>query len=71
MARFPLASPALAGFLTLLFPLFAMAEKPAKVLRAGIIGLDTSHAVLASAKEGTGVREILEAVIRRAVTSAD
>ena len=30
-----------------------------------IIGLDASGAILASAKEGTGTREILEAVIRR------
>jgi GTP-binding protein LepA len=30
-----------------------------------IIGLDASHAILASAKEGTGTREILEAVIAR------
>jgi predicted dehydrogenase len=45
MARFPLAPPVLAGFLTLVFPLVAMAEKSTKVLRAGIIGLDTSHVV--------------------------
>jgi GTP-binding protein LepA len=30
-----------------------------------IIGLDSSHAILASAKEGTGVQDILEAVIAR------
>jgi GTP-binding protein LepA len=30
-----------------------------------IIGLDASHAILASAKEGTGVREILEAIVQR------
>ncbi len=30
-----------------------------------IIGLDCSGAILASAKEGTGVREILEALVRR------
>ena len=30
-----------------------------------IIGLDCSQAILASAKEGTGVREILEALVRR------
>src|SRR5207244_2158101 len=30
-----------------------------------IIGLDSSTAILASAKEGTGVQEILEAVIAR------
>src|SRR5215212_11763797 len=30
-----------------------------------IIGLDGSHAILTSAKEGTGVREILEAVVAR------
>jgi GTP-binding protein LepA len=30
-----------------------------------IIGLDSSTAILASAKEGTGVREILEAVVER------
>ena len=30
-----------------------------------IIGLDAEHAILASAKEGTGVHEILEAVVRR------
>src|SRR5919198_862411 len=30
-----------------------------------IIGLDASHAILASAKEGTGVKEILEAIIHR------
>src|SRR5918996_5184380 len=30
-----------------------------------IIGLDASHAILASAKEGTGVREILEAIVAR------
>jgi len=30
-----------------------------------IIGLDSSGAILASAKEGTGVREILEAVVER------
>src|SRR5256712_6883303 len=29
-----------------------------------IIGLSAQHAILASAKEGTGVREILEAVVR-------
>lgn len=30
-----------------------------------IIGIDSSDAVLASAKEGTGTREILEAIVRR------
>jgi GTP-binding protein LepA len=30
-----------------------------------IVGLDASHAILASAKEGTGVHEILEAIIHR------
>jgi GTP-binding protein LepA len=30
-----------------------------------IVGLDASHAILASAKEGTGVREILEAIVQR------
>jgi GTP-binding protein LepA len=30
-----------------------------------IIGLDASHAILASAKEGTGVHEILEAIVTR------
>src|SRR6187549_1501023 len=30
-----------------------------------IVGLDAEHAILASAKEGTGVHEILEAVVRR------
>jgi GTP-binding protein LepA len=30
-----------------------------------IIGLDASHAILASAKEGTGVKEILEAIVER------
>ena len=30
-----------------------------------IIGLDSAHAILASAKEGTGVQDILEAVIAR------
>src|ERR671915_210130 len=30
-----------------------------------IVGLDASHAILASAKEGTGVREILEAIVER------
>jgi GTP-binding protein LepA len=30
-----------------------------------IVGLDASHAILASAKEGTGVRDILEAIVRR------
>ncbi len=30
-----------------------------------IIGLDTSDAILASAKEGTGTREILEAIVNR------
>jgi GTP-binding protein LepA len=30
-----------------------------------IIGLDGSHAILASAKEGTGVSEILEAIVHR------
>ncbi|HWP99587.1 MAG TPA: translation elongation factor 4 [Vicinamibacterales bacterium] len=30
-----------------------------------VIGLDASHAILASAKEGIGTREILEAVVRR------
>jgi GTP-binding protein LepA len=30
-----------------------------------IIGLDASHAILASAKEGTGVKEILEAIVHR------
>jgi GTP-binding protein LepA len=30
-----------------------------------IIGLDASHAILASAKEGTGVHEILEAIVKR------
>src|SRR5436309_3961053 len=30
-----------------------------------VIGLDASHAILASAKEGTGIEEILEAVIAR------
>ena len=32
---------------------------------ADIIGLDPSHAILASAKAGTGVRDVLEAVIER------
>jgi GTP-binding protein LepA len=30
-----------------------------------IVGLDASHAVLASAKEGTGVRDILETIVAR------
>jgi GTP-binding protein LepA len=30
-----------------------------------IVGLDASHAVLASAKEGTGVKDILEAIVHR------
>jgi GTP-binding protein LepA len=30
-----------------------------------IVGLDASHAILASAKEGIGVREILEAIVAR------
>ena len=30
-----------------------------------IVGLDGSHAILASAKEGIGVREILEAIVQR------
>jgi GTP-binding protein LepA len=30
-----------------------------------IVGLDASHAILASAKEGIGVREILEAIVHR------
>jgi GTP-binding protein LepA len=30
-----------------------------------IVGLDASHAILASAKEGTGVRETLEAIVAR------
>ena len=30
-----------------------------------LVGLDASHALLASAKEGTGTKEILEAVVRR------
>src|SRR5512147_928527 len=30
-----------------------------------IVGLDASHAILASAKEGVGVRDILEAVVSR------
>jgi len=30
-----------------------------------IVGLDGSHAILASAKEGVGVRDILEAIVRR------
>src|ERR687896_979504 len=30
-----------------------------------IVGLDASHAILASAKEGTGVRDILEAIVSR------
>jgi GTP-binding protein LepA len=30
-----------------------------------IIGLDASHAILASAKEGTGVHDILEAIVHR------
>ncbi len=30
-----------------------------------IVGLDASHAILASAKEGTGVKEILEAIVHR------
>jgi GTP-binding protein LepA len=30
-----------------------------------IVGLDASHAILASAKEGTGVHEILEAIVHR------
>jgi GTP-binding protein LepA len=30
-----------------------------------IVGLDASHAILASAKEGTGVHEILEAIVER------
>ncbi len=32
---------------------------------ADIIGLDPSHAILTSAKDGTGVRDVLEAVIER------
>ncbi len=32
---------------------------------ADIVGLDPSHAILASAKAGTGVREVLEAVVAR------
>ena len=40
---------------------------PVKVAREieNIIGLDTSGAILASAKEGLGTKEILEAVVRR------
>src|SRR5918994_311488 len=30
-----------------------------------IVGLDATHAILASAKEGTGVHEILEAIVHR------
>src|SRR5207244_2632917 len=30
-----------------------------------IVGLDASHAIMASAKEGTGVHEILEAIVAR------
>jgi GTP-binding protein LepA len=30
-----------------------------------IVGLDATHAILASAKEGTGVRDILEAIVAR------
>jgi GTP-binding protein LepA len=30
-----------------------------------IVGLDASHAILASAKEGTGVKDILEAIVHR------
>ncbi|PYR92960.1 MAG: elongation factor 4 [Acidobacteria bacterium] len=30
-----------------------------------IVGLDASHAVLASAKEGTGIKDILEAIVHR------
>src|SRR5512134_2476279 len=30
-----------------------------------IVGLDAEHAILASAKEGTGVHEILEAIVKR------
>jgi GTP-binding protein LepA len=30
-----------------------------------IVGLDASHAILASAKEGTGVRDILESIVAR------
>jgi GTP-binding protein LepA len=30
-----------------------------------IVGLDATHAILASAKEGTGVHEILEAIVQR------
>src|SRR5436190_2069951 len=30
-----------------------------------IVGLDASHAILASAKEGTGVHDILEAIVHR------
>ena len=30
-----------------------------------IVGLDASHAILASAKEGTGVQDILEAIVHR------
>jgi hypothetical protein len=45
MARFPLASPALVLVATLLFPAAGWSEKPTRPLRAGIIGLDTSHVV--------------------------
>ena len=34
-----------------------------------IIGLDASHAILASAKEGTGVHEILEAIVHAAAAA--
>ncbi|HET7617872.1 MAG TPA: translation elongation factor 4 [Vicinamibacterales bacterium] len=30
-----------------------------------IVGLDASHAILTSAKEGTGVKDVLEAIVRR------
>jgi hypothetical protein len=45
MARFSLALPVLALAPTFLFPAALVAGPPAKPLRAGIIGLDTSHVV--------------------------
>jgi hypothetical protein len=45
MARFPLPSAVLLFLWTWLCPVTAAAEKPARQLRAGIIGLDTSHVV--------------------------
>src|SRR5262249_24640016 len=36
-----------------------------------VIGLDASQAILASAKEGTGIHEILEAIVRRIPPPAD